>query len=285
MFKSLLGISPTREDDGSFRPSWLALKLATSAVSDYRQAPYTPYAGTKARILVLCTEQKNMTMQNGCEFSTGNHPVEMFVPMLHLQQAGFVFDIVTPTGQPVALEQWAMPRKDEAVMGLYDELASELRQPKSLSDAISLFRAHPELYGALFIPGGHGAMLGLPDDPLVGELLREAEQHELFVISLCHGPGAFLASAVGNHAFIYTGYEMAVFPDAVDKKTPMIGYLPGQMPWHLGELLTEQGARIVNTKGDKTCCRDRRLITGASPASAEPLGRLAAKTLLDELPS
>ena len=67
-------------------------------------------------MLVICTEQRNMTMANGKKFSTGNHPVETLVPMMHLRDAGFELEIVTPTGAPVQIEMWAMPRKDEAVM-------------------------------------------------------------------------------------------------------------------------------------------------------------------------
>ena len=40
--------------------------------------------------------------------------------MLHLRNAGFDFEIATPTGKPAVFEMWAMPNKDEAVMGLYN---------------------------------------------------------------------------------------------------------------------------------------------------------------------
>jgi molecular chaperone Hsp31 and glyoxalase 3 len=76
---------------------------------------------------------------------------------------------------------------------------------------------------------------------------------------------------------------MAVFPDSVDKQTPMLGYLPGPMPWQLEAQLTELGATIVNTKNDTTCCLDRRLITGASNLASNELGKLAASTLLEQL--
>ncbi len=76
---------------------------------------------------------------------------------------------------------------------------------------------------------------------------------------------------------------MAVFPHSVDKMTPKIGYLPGQVPWALSEKLTALGARIANSKADDTVCLDRKLITGASPDAANELGKLAARTLLKEL--
>ena len=54
---------------------------------------YTKYQGNKSKVLVIFTEQKNMEMQNGKLFSTGNHPLEALLPMLHLKNAGFDFDI------------------------------------------------------------------------------------------------------------------------------------------------------------------------------------------------
>jgi len=205
------------------------------------------------------------------------------LPMLHLRNAGFEFEIATPTGKPVVFEMWAMPREDKEVVGIYEELKSEFDQPKSLQDVVQGFRDEIGSYAAVFIPGGHGAMLGLPKDPNVGDILRWAHDNDVFTISLCHGPGSFLATALEGHEFLYSGYKMAVFPDSLDKMTPKIGYMPGHMPWRLGKKLTELGAKIVNTKGDKTCCVDRRLITGASPLASNELGRLAATTLLEHL--
>ena len=281
MLKSLLGIAPTQEPDGSFSPSWLALKLATSDTTDYQAVAYEAYTGPRSKILVLFTEQKNMTMKNGLNFSTGNHPVEALVPMLHLKSAGFDFEVATISGKPVVFEQWAMPTKDAAVLGLYNDLKSRLEAPRSLVDVLP--KLDVESYAAVFVPGGHGAMLGIPEDPNVGALLRWAHDEGLHTITLCHGPGSLLATMIDGKDFLYTGYEMAVFPDSVDKQTPMIGYLPGHMPWELSTRLQNLGAKIVNTKGDATCVVDRRLITGASPQASDKLGKLAATTLLEHL--
>jgi molecular chaperone Hsp31 and glyoxalase 3 len=128
-------------------------------------------------------------------------------------------------------------------------------------------------------------MLGIPQDENVGKILNWAHQNDLFTISICHGPGSFLATTLNNRKFLYEGYNMCVFPDSVDKKTPMIGYLPGQMPWGLSEKLKNLDANIVNSKSDKTVCLDRKLITGASPLASNELGKLAANTLLKTLNS
>ena len=279
MFRKLLGIAPKLESDGSYSPSKVALKLAVPSKTDYEKVSYGKYSGSKKNILIIFTEQKNMTMKNGKKFSTGNHPVETILPLLHLKEAGFDFRFVTPTGKPVVMEMWAMPSEDQEVLNFYNEYKKQFEQPESLEDfAQSL--AEEQSFSAIFIPGGHGSMLGLPEDKNLTSVLNWANQNDLYTISICHGPAALLAAVLESSEFIYKGYKMAVFPDSVDKQTPIVGYMPGHMPWMFGEKLKELGVTIVNKKSDKTTCIDRKLITGASPLAANELGKLAAKTLL-----
>lgn len=283
MLKRILGLAPKLESDGSYSPSKLALKLAVSDKTDFEHISYTKYQGKRSKILAIFTEQKNMTMKNGKMFSTGNHPVEALLPMLHLKNAGFDFEIATPTGKPVIFEMWAFPNKDEQVKSIYHQYLSKFEQPKNLQEFTDTSRSNSESYAAVFVPGGHGAMLGIPEDKNVGKVLHWAHKNDLFTITICHGPGALLATTLNNQKFLYEGYNIAVFPDSVDEKTPMIGYLPGHMPRGLSEELKKLGAKIKNTKADKTVCLDRKLITGASPAASNELGKLAANTLLKQL--
>jgi molecular chaperone Hsp31 and glyoxalase 3 len=280
ILRKLFRASPTPTTDGAFSPSPLAIKLGTSSTTDYDGGVYAnPYKGEKSRVLMICTEERNMTMANGKKFSTGNHPVEMGLPMLHLMSAGFEIDVVTPTGAPVAIEMWAMPADDADVQKLYRDYANAFKNPGSLANFVANDMTDDAPYAAVYIPGGHGAMLGLPDNADVGKVLHWAHDRDLFTLALCHGPAALLA-AKNDRGFLYAGYKMTVFPDTVDKQTPMIGYLPGPMPWWVCEKLSALGAQIINTKADNSCHVDRRLVSGASPKAANDFGRLSATTLL-----
>ena len=285
ILRKLFRAAPTPTDDGAFGPSPLALKLATSSTTDYDGGAYpNPYEGGKRRVLMVCTEERNMVMANGKKFSTGNHPVEMALPMLHLLSGGFEIDIVTPTGAAAKIEMWAMPDGDEEVSKLYRDFAGAFESPGSLADFVAGSMTDETPYAAIYLPGGHGAMLGLPENPDLGKLLHWAHDRNLYTLALCHGPAALLAADDGTD-FIYDGYRIAAFPDAVDKQTPMIGYMPGHMPWKFGEKLKALGVTIINTKADNSCFLDRRLITGASPKAANDFGRLATSTLLDAVHS
>ena len=282
MLKKILGMKPTPTEDGAYTPSPTALKLATQDKTDYDNNEYSlRYQGDK-RVLMLCTEEQFMTMKNGKKFSTGNHPVEMFVPLLHLQKAGFEVDIATPTGKPVQIEQWAMPDKDEAVKAIYEDYRPKLEQPLSLHNFVNDKMAKTDEYLAVFIPGGHGAMLGLPQNEDVGQLINWANKKDLFMFAICHGPAALLAADKTGRKkdFVYKGYKMAVFPDSVDSKTPKVGYLPGPMPWKFGKKLKNLGVKLVNKKADDTCQKDSKLITAASPLAANDFCKLITKALL-----
>lgn len=278
--RKLFKAAPTPTADGAYIPSPLALKLATSPTTDYDGGHYPKRASSdRNRILMVCTQERNMTMKNGTKFSTGNHPVEMGLPMLHLLAAGFEIDIVTPTGAPAIIEEWAMPHNDNAVTQLYRDYRQAFEKPGSLADFVANNLTPDSPYIAVYLPGGHGAMLGLPDNANLGRLLHWAHDNALFTLAICHGPAALLAANTGA-TFLYSGYKIAAFPDSVDKQTPMIGYMPGHMPWRFGEKLKALGVTTINSKADATCHVDRRLISGASPKAANGFGRLAAETLL-----
>lgn len=286
MLKKLFGLIPIPTEDGAYSPSKLSLRLATSDITDYKEVAFAnAYKRNKLRILVVCTEESQLTMANGKKFSTGNHPVEMLVPMLHLRNAGFEFDIYTPTGKPVQIEMWAMPLQDKNVMDIYEQYKVQLNNPKSLADlAHNDFMTELE-YLAIYIPGGHGALIDLPTNPHLGGLIKWAFNKDLFHLTICHGPAALLSAkpSVLNEKFIYEGYSIAAFPDAVDRQTPLIGYMPGQLTWFFGEELQKLGITIVSKKADKTVYVDRKLITGTSPKAANNFGVLCANQLLDYL--
>lgn len=268
---------PDPAEENAFFPSSYSLGQFTSPKSDLSGADYpTRYQGGK-KVLMIGADERYLLTDNGSFFSTGNHPVETLLPMYHLDKAGFTFDVATLSGNPVKFEYWAMPSEDAEVKGLFAKYRPQFKQPLTLSEVVSRGLGD---YAAIFIPGGHGALIGLPESRDVGAVLEWAAANGRFVISLCHGPAAFLA--VGD-SDIYRGYEICAFPDALDEKTPDIGYMPGHLTWKFGEKLKALGFKILNEDISGAVHKDRKLITGDSPLAGNALGKLAAEALLEEV--
>lgn len=262
-----------KEENQLFSPSSFSRLVAVPHKSSYKERAFKKREGIKP-VLVLCTENGAMEMKNGKAFQTGNHPLELIVPLLHLKSAGIPFEIVTISGKSVVIEEWALPKKDQNVLSLFnnDDFKRKLKSPKSVGDVLNDI----ESYSGVFIPGGHGAMLDLPENEKVGELLKKLHSSEKTIASLCHGPAVLLAAGE-----TFKGYTIAAFPDAMDKFTPFIGYLPGEMPWYFGEELKKRGLNILGSLGMGKCYRDRKLVTGDGPQAADKFGVMMAESLLE----
>lgn len=274
---------PTRDpaEDNAFFPSPYSLSQFTSAKSNLSDADYpNRYTGARWKILVVGADERYLLTDNGTMFSTGNHPVETLLPMYHLDKAGFSFDIATLSGNPVKFELWAMPTEDEEVMGLFAKYRDQFKKPLKLTDVVEKALGVDSDYIGIFIPGGHGALIGLPESEDMKATLEWATANNKFIISLCHGPAAFLA--VGNNS-PFSGYKICAFPDDLDAQTPGIGYMPGHLTWKFGEKLKAIGFEIVNKDISGATCQDRNLLTGDSPLAGNALGKLAASALLEAI--
>ena len=284
-FRKILGLAPTADERGQgYIPSPLGRLLGVASKSDYAPVEFGARASGAHKVLVLCTERRYFEMANKKKFSTGHNVLETAVPLLHLANAGFEFDVVTPTGKPAILEDWSAPRKDVAVLGFIEEHQARFDTPLSLVDLIAdggLSDDSP--YAALFLPGGHGAMVGLPDDENVGALIRWIHRSDRYLVAVCHGPAALLAASKGTRdAHPYDGYDLCAFPDSLDQQSPSLGYLPGPMPWLQCEELERAGMRIVNTKANGATHVDRKLFSGDSPKACDALGQMITKALLED---
>ncbi|WP_151827966.1 glyoxalase III HchA [Acinetobacter oleivorans] len=278
--------TPDLAEDNAFFPSPYSLSQYTAPKTDYDGTTYSaPYAGNK-KVLMIATDERYIQMQNGKFFSTGNHPVEMLLPMFHLDNAGFEIDVATLSGNPAKLEMWAMPKQEQVVLDTFQKYADKLKNPLKLTDILENAVGENSPYAAVFIPGGHGVLAKIPHSLEVKKVLKWAVEQDKFIITLCHGPASLLAAAVDEQPenYIFKGYQICVFPDSLDKGANIdIGYMPGALPWLVGENLEKLGVEILNKGITGQCHRDRKLLTGDSPLASNNLGKLAAETLLAEV--
>lgn len=262
-------------EENAWFPSPYSLSQYTSPKTDFDGAAYPARHKGGKKILMVASDERYVLMRNGKMFSSGNHPVETLLPMMHLDAAGFEIEVTTLSGNPVKFEIWAMPREDEAVKAFYARYLPKFKSPKKLADVLA---GGLEDYAALLMPGGHGALVGLPKSPDMKRALDWALDNDRFIVTLCHGPAALLAA--GDR---FKGYEICVFPDALDEGANLeIGYMPGRLPWLLAEALEKNGVKVMNAGISGQTHRDRKLLTGDSPLASNALGRLAAEALLEE---
>ncbi len=273
--------TPDPSEDNAFYPSPYSLSQYTAPTTNFDGlATDETYTGGRWKVLVIAADERYMHMRNGTFFSTGNHPVETLLPLHHMIEAGYGVDVATVSGGPGKFEWWAYPEKDEAVRSAWDRTKESFKAPHRLSD---LLESGLDDYAAIFIPGGHAAMNGLPFSPELRDALDFFLREDRLIITLCHGPAALLAAGVNRATNPLSGYRIVVFPDSLDFGANLeIGYLPGEMPWRLGQRLREAGIEIANEDMSGATLRDRNLLTGDSPLAAHQLGKESALALLEQ---
>lgn len=289
----VLGLNPqpaekqNASDPESWLPSTRSLASGTPTIKKFEELTIeTPYTGGK-KILVLCTTKKFLEMANGKYFNTGHQASETFVPIYHMEKCGFAFDFATPDGAPVAIEEWTFPMAtgyEDKLRQVQAKLQDKLSAPMKMTDILPGGIVNLEPYAAIFLPGGHGPTIEQHKIEALGKILRAAHEISLPTISLCHGPSAFRAAAIGGGEFPYKDYKICVFPDKMDKMTPKFGYLPGYMKEEdmVEAQLRKLGFLIQNKEMDDSTCVDRELVTGASQVASQTLAFTACRFLADK---
>ena len=185
-----------KAENNAYFPSEYSLILYTSPKTDFKGFKFEePYTGKKYKVFAICSDERYVQMKNGKYFSTGNHPVETLLPMLHIDKAGFEIDIATLSGNFVKLEMWAMSKEDKIVMELYDKYLPKFENPLKLKNILDNVIDEKSPYIGLFFPGDHAALLNLPESEEVKKILQWAMRNDKKIITLCHGPAALLAAS------------------------------------------------------------------------------------------
>lgn len=226
---------------------------------------------------MVCTDDGNLTLENGNVLKTGNNPQFLYHPLEMMRGKGFTtesFVFATVSGKPPVLEDWYMKQLPSAGGNLNDEFcelgnsafgptdlsktgmnADELKtylkncgirrpadEPLKLSD-VPLDALGTEYVG-IFIPGGHGALVNLPESEALGKILHKARELTLPVATGGHGVAALLSTTkVSGKGFAYKDYCITCFPGEFEKTEAVkIGVAPGVPKLITQDALTEAGA-------------------------------------------
>jgi steroid delta-isomerase-like uncharacterized protein len=150
------------------------------------------------------------------------------------------------------------------------------QRPAALS---SLTGAELDEFDAVFVPGGHGSMVDLSDNPDAGRLLAALYRKGALIAALCHGPAVLLSAPErADGLWLFDGYRMTSFTDEEESRTR-----PGRlgMAWLLDAALKNAGA--VFDDGPSAWAShvvvDRNLITGQNAGSTEATAGAVIKKL------
>ncbi len=229
-------------------------------------ALFAPLAAADApRVLILTTSADHFPDGH----PTGLWLEEFAVPYVALSGAGVDVTVVSPLGGQVPID----PRSEPSAVQRDDWGAAidELGQTAKLDDS---YRAAD--YDALFVPGGHGAMMDLAVDPAVAALVSDFARSGKIVAAICHGPAALVGATLADGTPLVRGKRVTSFTDAEE----VAAQLQDAVPFSLQQKLTSLGARFLpGTDFADHVVRDGELITGQNPRSSQSLADLLVAAL------
>lgn len=148
-----------------------------------------------------------------------------------------------------------------------------------LAETVTPARLDPADYGVVFVAGGHGAIIDLPEDAELAVFLSAFLARGGVVAAVCHGVGALLPVLGPDGRPYVAGRRVTAFSQAEERA---VG-LDGVVPCFLDEELERRGARYEAGEPFRGhVVVDGNLITGQNPASAVALAANAMKIVTGE---
>jgi len=253
---------------------------------------------TKGKVLVLVSSGHGLPLKDGKVYAgAGYYLNELTVPVRALMKEGYEITFANPKGNTPQLDvNSAMAQffgGDETKLQDYlkfrDSLTG-LKNPTRISDVIA---SGLDQYDAVFVPGGHGPMIDLLDDPDAGTVLRHFHKTSKPTAVLCHGPISLLAALrnstevvdalkAGDDAraqakakgWIYSGYKLTIFSTAEEQQREPIE-IGGKVFFYPDFALRTAGGDVsVVAPWKSYVLQDREVISGQNPFSDEALVQL-----------
>jgi len=187
---------------------------------------------------------------------TGVWLEEFAIPYERFLAKGYAVTIASPAGGETPIDARSLKSiNTEKHAGAIDALMM----------TTALAEVDPDGFDAVFVPGGHGPMFDLANNPRVAAVIASFFEAGKPVASLCHGPACLVGVKLADGRALVDGRRLTAFSDAEERQAG----LDVHMPFLLESALRKAGARYEAAEAwQKKVVVDHQLITGQNPASS-----------------
>lgn len=209
---------------------------------------------------------KLLMITTSCNTLAPNHPTglwleEFAVPYQEFAKAGASIVVASPKAGRVPIDPKTKPTEKQS---------REWRVPIAvLEDTRRLAEMQEADFDAVYIPGGHGPMIDLPNNPEIHRLLPAFDRAGKIISAVCHGPAALLYAKNRNGESLIRGKKLTGFTNMEET----IVMLRSVVPFLLQDQLEKQGAMFQSAMVPFTShvVRDGNLVTGQNPGSSKAI--------------
>ena len=189
---------------------------------------------------------------------TGNYLPEVAHPYAAFTAEGYGIDIASTNGGEAPVDGLELTDDEMNVSFLEGKGIRQMNQTLKVQDVTI------EDYDAIFVPGGLGPMVDMPENTQIQKAIAETYDRGAVVGAVCHGPASLLNVKLADGSLLIEGKNLTSFTNAEEE-----GYAKEDVPFLLESALVERGAKFASVAPwEANSIADGRLVTGQNPASA-----------------
>jgi putative intracellular protease/amidase len=223
---------------------------------------------------ILIIVSSHSVMGNSSE-PTGLWLEELVTPYYVFIDAGISVTIASIQGGVVPIDP-----KSKKPIGENSATVGRFLQDKTAiaatSNTIAINNINPNIYDAVFLPGGHGTMWDLPNSTSLANIISETYAQDKVIAAVCHGVAGLIGATKADGSPLVNGLQVNSFTNAEEDA---VG-LSSSVPFMLETKLRELGADFQSADNFQPfVIQSGNLITGQNPASS----LLVANKMLEAL--
>lgn len=205
---------------------------------------------------------------------TGLWLEEFAAPYYIFKDAGMKVTLASPKGGQVPLDPKSHDPSAETEMIKRFNQDPEAQQ--ALADTLPLENIHPDVYDALFYPGGHGPLWDLAEDRASILCIETMYDQNKPVAAVCHGPGVFRHAHRNDGKPLVQGKRVTGFANSEEEAVQLTNIVPFLVE---DELKKCGGQYSKGPDWQPYVVVDGHLVTGQNPASSEDAAKAMMRML------
>ena len=225
------------------------------------------------RTLIVCTNHTDYPtkpQKTGLWLSEATHFYD------ELADRNLPYDIASPAGGPIPLDERSIDRRDTIDEKWYNNPAFRHK----LENSLKLDDVNPGNYQIIYFTGGHGTMWDFPRNPAVQRITQYIYENGGMVAAVCHGVSALLNVTLSDGSLLINNRQITGFSNMEEK----LVRLDEEVPFLLEDALRQKSANY--SKGLIPFLPyievDERLVTGQNPLSARKVGRKVLEEMYEK---
>lgn len=225
------------------------------------------------RALIVCTSHSDLptkAQKTGLWLSEATHFYD------ELADRNLPYDIASPAGGPVPIDEKSLERRDTVNEKWYHDPNFRAK----LDNSMRLDEVDPRKYQILYFAGGHGAMWDFPDNSAIQRITRELYERGGMVAAVCHGVSALLNVTLSDGSSLLKNRQVAGFSNVEEK----LVRLDEEVPFSLEDALRQKTSLYSKSiiPFIPYIEVDERLVTGQNPLSARKVGRKVLEEMYEK---